>query len=223
MRTRVALLAMAALAGTVLGQTRPRDPFVFRVAIRESGTFPSQMGDRLVAVLLNTNFTAFYSTVKGGLYMTRTGTAQDANTTYTQVQDGNVLKFTGGAVLHRNNPNASVWELMNGATAVTSQTVYRGYTLSGGATPNMVALRYAVVAGTTTVQISETPEYVAGGTGGIRRTFQISGLPAGQTLRLKVAGQVSGTEAWTAGSGGTVADGYFNITANGTAVLNGSW
>lgn len=215
-------LWVVTLTGTVFGQTRPRNPFVFRTAIWE-GSNPTVQGDRLVAVLLNANFTALYSTVKGGLYMTRTGTAQDGNVTYNHVHDGSVLKFSGGAVLHRNDPTNSVWDLQNGTTAVASQTVYRGFTLSGGTTPNMVAIRYAIIAGANSIQISETPEYVSGGSGGIRRSFTISGIPSGHSIRLRLSGQVSGTETWTAQSGGTVAGGFFTVTTNGNAVLNGTW
>ncbi len=213
---------LAVAGGAVFGQTRPRDPFVFRTAIWE-GNNPSVQGDRLVAVLLNGSFTALYSTVKGGLYMTRSGTAQNGNVTYGHVHDGSVLKFSGGSVLHRNNPTNSVWELLNGTTAVNSQTVYRGFTLSGTPTPNMVAIRYDIQAGANTIHISETPEYVSGGAGGIRRAFTISGIPAGHSVRLDVSGQVSGSETWTAASGGTVAGGFFTVTADGNSVLNGTW
>lgn len=209
---------MLALATGVFGQTRPREPWVFRTAIKEA-TFPSEQGDRLVAVLLASGFTALYSTVKGGLYMTRTGTAQDGNATYGHRQDGSVLAFSGGAVLHRNNPAGGLWELMNGGSAVNSQNVYKGYTLTG----NSVTLRYEVIAGSATVKISETPEYAGGG---IRRTIKVEGLPTGQSIRLRLSGQVSGNEAWAVQSGGTLSGNnpqYLSISADGTAVLTGNW
>jgi hypothetical protein len=214
-------IVILALATGVFGQTRPREPWVFRAAIKES-TFPSQQGDRLVAVLLASGFTALYSTVKGGLYMTRSGTAQDGNVTYGHRQDGNVLGFTGGEVLHRNYPSGGLWELMNAGTPVSSQNVFKGYTL----TDNAVTMRYVVTGGTATVKISETPEFVAGGNGGIRRTLKVEGLPSGQTLRLRLSGQVGGTESWAAQSGGTLSGSnpqYLTISADGTAVLTGTW
>ncbi len=222
MKKWIVVLGIFSLGGAAFAQNRPRDPFVFRAAIWQ-GNNPSVQGDRVVAVLLNSNFTALYSTVKGGLYMTRTGQAQDGNNTYAHQHDGSVLKFTGGNVLHRNYPSESVWELMDGNNAVSSQTQYLGYTLSGGNTPNMVAIRYKIVAGDNSINISETPEYISGGSGGIKRMFTVDGIPDGQSIRLSISGQVSGNETWTAESGGTVSGEYFTINTNGDAVLNGSW
>jgi hypothetical protein len=75
------------------------------------------------------------------------------------------------------------------------------------------------------VEVAETPEYVAGGSGGIKRTIAVSGLATGQSVRLKLNGGVA-TETWTAASGGTVSGTnpmYLTISANGTATVNGTW
>lgn len=212
------LLVSAALA---VGQTRPRTPFVFRAALNENNvTRPNNSKNRLVAVLLNSNFTALYSTLDGGLYMTRTGTAKDINTTYTQVTFGQVLSFNGGSVLHRNTSN-QICELLENGSPSSSKTVYKGFTLKG----EMVSLRYAIKAGASTVNISETPEYVAGGNGGILRTIVVSGLGANQSVRMRLNGGV-GSENWTAQSGGTISGTnpmYLTISANGTATVTGTW
>jgi hypothetical protein len=213
--------ALLAITCVVSAQTRPRTPFVFRTAINETNADrPSNNKNRLVAVLLSSNFTALYSTQDGSLYMTRSGTASDINRTYRQVTYGQVLAFSGGAVLHRNTSN-QMWELLNNDSPVSSKNVYKGFTLKG----NDVALRYAIVAGASAVNISETPEYVAGGSGGIRRTIVVSGLTAGQSVRLRVNGGVA-NETWTVQSGGTLSGTnprYLTISENGTVILNGSW
>jgi hypothetical protein len=210
-----------ALVTLTVAQTRPRTPFVFRAAINEAGgDRPSNNKNRLVAVLLNTNFTALYSTLDGGLYMTRSGTANDINRSYSQVVFGQVLAFTGGKVLHRNTSN-QMWEFLNNSTAASSKTTYKGFTLKG----NVVTLRYAITSGTTTVNIAETPEYEATGSGGIKRSIVVSGLATGQSVRLKLNGGVA-TETWTAASGGTISGTnpmYLTVTANGTVSLTGSW
>lgn len=221
MKKRICCAVFLAFATMTVAQTRPRTPFVFRTAINENNASrPNASKNRLVAVLLNTGFTALYSTQDGGLYMTRTGTASDINRTYSQVAFGQVLAFSGGAVLHRNT-STQMWELLNNGTAATSKNVYKGFTLSG----NNVALRYAITAGASTVNISETPEYVAGGSGGIRRTIVVSGLEASQSVRLRLNGGVA-TETWTAQSGGTISGTnpmYLTVTANGTVTITGSW
>lgn len=210
-----------ALAATAFSQTRPRNPWVFRTALNlDNAARPNNNKNRVVAVLLNANFTAFYSTENGGLFMTRTGTARDVNQTYTQVTYGQVESFTGGAILHRNTA-AALWEFLDNGAPATSKTVFRGYTLKG----DVVTLRYSIIAGGNTVEIGETPEYVAGGSGGIRRAIAVSGLGAGQSVRLKLNGGVA-TESWTAQSGGVISGTnpmYLTISANGTATVNGTW
>jgi hypothetical protein len=222
---RITLLACI-LAGGAFGQTRPRDPFVFRTAINEGGSRPSSNKNRLLGVLLNANFTALYSTADGGsLFMARTGTAQDGNATYFHQgsggQFGQCLVFNGGAILHRNTA-AQSWDLLvNGTPAGSRTAVYKGFTLDG----NTVTLRYEVAAGGTTVRIRETPEYQSGGNGRLVRSFAVTGLGAGQALRLRLSGGVV-SETWTAQSGGAVSGSnpqYFTINANGNAVLTGAW
>jgi hypothetical protein len=152
--------------------------------------------------------------------MTRSGTANDINRSYSQVVFGQVLAFTGGKVLHRNTSN-QMWEFLNNSTAASSKTTYKGFTLKG----NVVTLRYAITSGTTTVNIAETPEYEATGSGGIKRSIVVSGLATGQSVRLKLNGGVA-TETWTAASGGTISGTnpmYLTVTANGTVSLTGSW
>jgi hypothetical protein len=221
MKIRIAGTMALALATAVFAQTRPRDPWVYRTALNvDNASRPNGSKNRLVAVLLNANFTAFYSTQNGGLYMTRTGTAKDINDTYSQVTFGQCQTFSGGAVLHKNDA-ANLWELQENGSPVSSRTVFRGYTLKG----NTVTFRYAVIAGTTTVEIAESPEYAAGGSGTLKRTITVSGLGSGQSVRLRLSGGVA-TETWTAQSGGTISGTnpmYLTVSANGTATLTGTW
>jgi hypothetical protein len=59
----------------------------------------------------------------------------------------------------------------------------------------------------------------------LRRTLSVSGLGANQSLRIRLSGGVA-NETWTANSGGTLSGSnpqYFNIAANGTAVVTGTW
>ena len=221
MDIRIAGTLALALAASAFAQTRPRDAWVYRTALNvDNASRPNGSKNRLVAVLLNTNFTAFYSTESGGLFLTRSGTARDVNDTYTQVAFGQVQGFTGGAVLHKNTA-ASLWEFLNNGTAATSRTVFRGYTLKG----TTVTLRYSILAGASTVEIAETPEYAAGGSGGMTRSIAVSGLGAGQSVRLKLNGGVA-AETWTAQSGGTLSGTspmYLTISANGTAAITGTW
>lgn len=221
-----------ALAVGAFAQTRPRDPFIFRTAINfdnsvNSSARPGTQKNRLVALLLSSGFTALYSTQTGegcGLYQVRTGTASDGNSTYNHVTYGSILVFSGGSVLHRNT-TAQMWEFLDNGTVATSKTVYKGFTYTNAA-GTTAALRYDVIAGNTTVRISEAPEYVAGGNGGLRRTITVSGLGAGQSVRTRLTGTTATGESWTAGSGGTISGTnpqYFNINANGTAIVTGSW
>jgi hypothetical protein len=221
-----------ASAVAAFAQTRPRDPFIFRTAINfdnstNSSARPGNQKNRLVALLLSSGFTALYSTETGqgcGLYQVRTGTAQDGNSTYGHLAYGSVLIFNGGSVLHRNT-TAQMWEVLNNGTATTSQTVYRGFTYTNAA-QTTAALRYDIIAGGATIKISEEPEYVSGGNGGLRRTITVSGLGTGQSVRTRLTGTTATGESWAAGSGGTISGSnpqYFNIAANGTAVVTGSW
>ena len=221
------LIVVAGMVGCLFAQTRPRDPFIFRTAIAENGNPPSNQKNRLVGLLLNANFTAFYSTQTGegtGLYMARSGTANDGNVTYSHTQFGQCITFTGGTVFHRNT-TATLWEILNNGTPATSQAVYKGFTHTNAA-GTTAALRYDVTAGATTVSISESPEYVAGGNGGLRRTMVVTGLGANQSLRVRLTGTTAVGETWTANSGGTLTGTnpqYFTIAANGTAVVTGNW
>jgi hypothetical protein len=89
----------------------------------------------------------------------------------------------------------------------------------------VATLRYAIIAGSAAIQVAETPEYVTGPNGGLRRTLSVSGLGANQSLRIRLSGGVA-NETWTANSGGTLSGSnpqYFNIAANGTAVVTGTW
>src|SRR4051812_28014071 len=139
---------VVALAATAFTQTRPREAWVFRTALNlDNASRPNNSKNRLVAVLLNANFTAFYSTENGGLFLTRTGAAKDINDTYTQVTFGQILTFSSGAILHRNNA-APLWEFLDNGAPATSKTIFRGYTLKG----NTVTMRYAIKAGATTVE-----------------------------------------------------------------------
>jgi hypothetical protein len=222
MKGWIAGTMVLALAATAFSQTRPRDAWVFRTALNlDNASRPNNSKNRLIAVLLNANFTAFYSTENGGLFLTRSGTAKDINDTYSQVAFGQVQTFSGGAVLHRNTA-ATLWEFLDNGAPAASKTVFRGYTLKGTAS---VAFRYSILAGTNTVEIAETPEYVAGGSGGIKRAITVSGLGTGQSVRLKLNGGVA-TETWTAAGGGTISGTspmYLTIPANGTVTVNGSW
>lgn len=221
MNIRTAGMLTVALAAAAFAQTRPRDAWVYRTALNlDNASRPNNSKNRLVAVLLNANFTAFYSTENGGLFLTRSGTAKDINDTYSQVTFGQVQTFTGGAILHQNKAT-SLWDLQSSDGATTSRTVFKGYTLKN----NTVTFRYAIIAGSTTVNIAESPEYVAGGSGGIKRTITVSGLGTGQSVRLKLNGGVA-TETWTAGTGGAISGTnpmYLTISANGTATVTGSW
>ncbi len=221
MKGWIAATMVFTLAATAFSQTRPKDAWVYRTALNlDNASRPNNSKNRLVAVLLNTNFTAFYSTENGGLFLTRSGTAKDINDTYSQVAFGQVQTFTGGAVLHKNTAT-SLWDFLDNGTAATSKTVFRGYTLKG----TKVTMRYTVVAGANKVEIAEVPEYVTGGSGGMSRAITVSGLATGQSVRLKLNGGVA-TETWTAASGGTISGTnpmYLTISANGTATVTGSW
>ncbi len=221
------LLLAALLSSMAWGQTRPRDPFIFRTAIDDVGGNPSNKKNRLVALLLNANFTALYSTATGaggGLYLARSGTALDGNTTYAHAQFGQCLVFSGGTVFHRNT-TVQLWEIQNNTVAVASQTIYKGFTLTNAA-GTTASLRYDIIAGSTTVHVEESPEFIAGGNGSLRRTLLISGLGFGQSLRLILTGTTAVGESWVATSGGTITGTNpqsFTITANGTSVVTGSW
>jgi hypothetical protein len=221
MKGWIAGTMVLALAATAFSQTRPRTPWVYRTALNlDNASRPSGNKNRLVAVLLNANFTALYSTENGGLFLTRTGTAKDNNVTYTQVTYGQVQTFSGGAILHQNKA-ATLWEFLDNGAPGASRTVFRGYTLKG----NAVTFRYSILSGSSTVEVAETPEYVAGGSGGMSRAIAVSGLGTGQSVRLKLNGGVA-TETWTAQSGGVISGTnpmYLTISANGTATVTGTW
>src|SRR4051812_18868862 len=103
MKGWIAGTMILALAASAFSQTRPRNPWVYRTALNlDNASRPNNNKNRLVAVLLNANFTALYSTENGGLFLTRTGSAKDNNTTYSQVTYGQVQTFSGGAILHQN-------------------------------------------------------------------------------------------------------------------------
>jgi hypothetical protein len=218
-RTTTLMLMVAAVAA--FSQTRPRTAWVYRTALNiENASRPNANKNRLVAVLLSSNFTAFYSTETGSLYMTRSGTARDINDTYSQTAFGQCQTFSGGSVLHQNKAS-NLWDLLDNGNPTTSRTVFRGYTLKG----NTVTLRYAIIAGSKTIDIAETPELASGGGSGLQRSIKVSGLGTGQSVRLRLDGQVA-SETWTAQSGGTISGNgpkYLTITANGTATLTGTW
>lgn len=221
---RKLVLAGAALAVFAGAQTRPRDPFVFRTVVRENTndasacTAEATCMNRLVAVLLNTQMTALYSTERGSLFLTRNAVPQDGNTTYAHENSGSRLRFNAGAWLHRNVA-AQPWEIVQGGGALTSKVVFKGFDLAG----DVVTLKWELVSGTTVVRVRETPEYEAVGSNpGLRRGIQISGLGAGQSLRLQLGGSVR-PETWTVSGDGTLQGSVLNITGNGTTLVTGSW
>jgi hypothetical protein len=223
MRWKIALCTVVLAVG-VFAQTRPRSAFVFRTAINEGSiSIPSFNKNRLVGVLLAPGFTALYSTENGGLYQVRSGTANNGNDTYSHTQFGQVLTFAGSTVYHRNTATA-IWELLANGSPVASKTVYKGFTLTG----NLVWLRYAIQAGSTTINIHEKPEYVSGTNPGLQRVIMVSGLEPNQSLRLRLTGQ-SGTvrpETWSVTLGGTLEGSnpqYLVIPANGAATVIGTW
>lgn len=223
----------AVLAIGVWAQTRPRDPFIFRAILRSAGTNgdpsvcqPSaECQNRLIAVLLDAQMTALYSTETGSLYLTRNALPQDGNLTYSHTQFGSRLAWqtggTAGVTMHRNDA-AKTWELMQAGAAVSSSVVYKGFNLTG----NVAQLKHQLVAGASSIAILETPEYISvDGKPGLRRTIAVSGLGSGQSVRLLLSGSVK-PETWTAQSGGTLEGTtplYLSITANGTAIVTGSW
>jgi hypothetical protein len=212
------------------------DPFVRPIAVRlagealveeiEASEIPFQFG-------FQRRFDAAYVEARrrvasgelGTVYLTRNAVPQDGNLTYSHTQFGSRLQWPGGASggtnLHRNVASQP-WEFRQGGSPVASSVVYRGFNLNG----EEVALKHDIVAGNTVVNVLETPEYVAvGGNPGLRRTINVSGLGSGQSLRLHLSGEVR-PETWTVQSGGTLEGTnpvYLNISANGTAVVTGSW
>ena len=226
-------LAAALLVAEASAQTRPRDPFVFRTVLKENTsttqacTAANGCMNRLVAVLLAPQMTALYSTLTGTLYLTRNAVPQDGNLTYSHTQYGGRLQWpgtSGGTNLHRNVEDAP-WTFLQAGSPLASRVVYRGFELSG-TNQEIVTLKHDIVAGANVVSVHETPEYVAvGGNPGLRRTFVVSGLAAGQSLRLHLSGQVR-PETWTSTVGGTLAGTspvLLNITENGVTVITGSW
>lgn len=231
--TRVTIAGLV-LAVAATAQTRPRDPFVFRTVLKENTsttqacTPANGCMNRLVAVLLAPQMTALYSTLHGTVYLTRNAVPQDGNLTYSHTQFGSRLQWPGGANggtnLHRNVSDAP-WTFLQGGTPATTTVVYKGFNL-GGTDGNTVTLKHDIVSGASVISVHETPEYVSvGGNPGLRRSIQVSGLAAGQSVRLHLSGQVR-PETWSITGDGTL-DGtdpvYLNITGNGQAVITGSW
>jgi hypothetical protein len=224
------VLAGAAIAVAAVAQTRPRDPFVFRTVLRDntsdSSPCTADVGcmNRLIAVLLNAQMTALYSTERGTLYVARNAVPQDGNLTYAHENSGSRLRWptaNAGTYLHRN-VTAQPWELLQGGTALTSRVAFKGFDLAG----DVATLKWEIISGSTVVRVRETPEFEAvGGNPGIRRGIQITGLGAGQSLRLTLSGQVR-PETWTVSGDGTLqgtAPVVLNITGNGTTLVTGSW
>jgi hypothetical protein len=229
---KIALMG-ALVAAVAWGQTRPRDPFVFRTILRDNisetsaCTAANGCMNRLVAVLLGTQMTALYSTERGSLFVTRNAVPQDGNLTYEHQNFGSRLRWpssNGGAYLHRNVADQP-WTLLQGGSPVTAKVVYKGFNLSGTG-GNIVTLKHNLVAGATTVSILETPESVTvGANPGLQRTLAVTGLGAGQSLRLHLSGTVR-PETWTVSGSGTLEGTdpvILNITSNGTTVVTGSW
>jgi hypothetical protein len=227
------VLAGAAIAVAAAAQTRPRDPFVFRTVLRENTsttaacTAENGCMNRLLAVLLNAQMTALYSTERGTLYLARNAVPQDGNLTYVHQDFGSRLQWpssNAGTNLHRNVA-AQPWELLQGGTPLTSRVAFKGFDLSGE-NQGTVTLKWEIISGSTVVRVRETPEFEAvGGNPGIRRGIQISGLGAGQSLRLSLSGQVR-PETWTVAGDATLqgtAPVVLNITGNGTSLVTGSW
>jgi|GEM_PF-2095897 len=240
--TRAALTACAALAlaGSLLAAdvfaqvARPRDPFVFRTVLRDNTSTTSACTaangcmNRLVAVLLSSQMTALYSTAHGTVFIARNAVPQDGNLTYAHADFGSRLQWptsNAGTYLHRNTA-AKAWDVLESGTPVTSTVVYKGFTLGQGADSTIVTLRHDLVVGASAINIAETPEAVTVGSNpGLRRTIQVGGLGAGQSLRLHLSGTVR-PETWTVTGAGTLTGTdpvYLNIPANGTVVVTGSW
>jgi hypothetical protein len=236
--TRSLMTALALASGLAAvntdAQTRPRDQFVFRTVLRDNTSTTSACTaangcmNRLIAVLLSPQMTALYSTAHGTVYVTRNAVPQDGNLSYTHTDFGSRLMWptsNAGTYLHRNVADKA-WDVIEGGNPITSSVVYKGFSLGLGADSNKVTLRHNIVAGTATVNISETPEAVTVGSNpGLQRTIQVTGLGTGQSLRLHLSGQVR-PETWTVLGGGTLegtSPVYLNIPANGAVVVTGSW
>lgn len=105
------------------------------------------------------------------------------------------------------------WNVTNGGAAVAAKTRYRGYTVKGSEFKLAFGL---ILPDGKEIAVTETPDYAnAGGKVNLVRKFAVSGLPAGHSISLKLAGT-----GWT---GAGVSGGTFTIAANGEATLTGAW
>ena len=239
MKLKIVLLGLL-VTGTVFSQQRPITQWAQRGVMVGKG--------RILFLALTNNVTLAYETQNCGLYMAWDGGLEDGNSFYDHQGGGNhgATIYPKGTVMHRqsssnadaitraqetrgkthttpNTPPLKIWTLLNGNSEVNTTLDYRGYTMDN--TANTVTLMYHIKAGNNTIEVRETPN-ASGNAKTVTRNFVISGLPQGQTLRLKLDGE-SGSESWTADGVGAVAavggKDHVTFSGNGNSTVVGNW
>lgn len=131
---------------------------------------------RMITIGLNKRLWIAYSTETGGLYKAWSGGF--TGKIYT---DGEQPKSSG--YTYFEEPAGNPWRISAGGENRTPAYQYKGHSLKG----DVVSLNYELIYDDHTIQVSETPEYVAinDSVTGFTRQFKVKGLPDGLTLSLQ--------------------------------------
>jgi hypothetical protein len=180
---------------------RPRDPWVFR------GSLPDKTG--LIFLALHKEMTVAYDEEGCSLFLAWNGPAERPSgpaATGPQPSDGSAPEYrAAGAVYHRRR-NGSPWSARGPQGNIPVTPEFLAARIEGG----RVVFAYALtLRGGSVVSINETPEFDDHyGDKALFRNFEVTGIPAGVSIRLEIGG-VPGkgmAETWGGGAAGRIVE-----------------
>ena len=152
---------------------RPRDPWVYRSVLDER--------PRMITMALHQNLWGAYDTQKCGLYKAWQGGVDFDGAVYTTKHGPQPTSY--GTVYLMDSLAALPWSSVVNGAAQLVEPQYQGHYFHEG----QVSLKYQFDLFDNTVLVEETPEHFQrDGLVGLSRTFEVSGLPEGQQLQLRV-------------------------------------
>lgn len=152
-------------------------PWVFRSVLDEQA--------RMLTVALHDNLFVAYSAETGAMYKAWKGEVKLDGAVYTTAHGPQPESIGKGWT---KNPYAQPWFLIKDGTRVDDPEIrYRGHRIKDGQL--YISTEISAPSLGVKITVTERPEYLAGEGGqvGLERQFNVSGLPSGVNLGLKVA------------------------------------
>ena len=152
---------------------RPRDPWVYRSVLDQR--------PRMITMALDKDLWSAYDARKCGLYKAWQGGVDFDGAVYTTKHGPQPTSY--GTVYLLDSLHALPWKAMVNGAAQVVEPQYKGHYFHD----DQVSLKYQFHFLGNTIKVEETPEHFKkDGLTGLSRSFEVSGLPPGQQLQLRV-------------------------------------